>query len=525
MSYKWLVIPGLYTVCEFAFYLRWKYLKYKVNHTLSKKLNKPHLPHSRLQEFRNYTMMYIQYSLLTPKQWLQHWFRNCKFEDIKKGNVIEYLNCMFFEKLRAHSKDSVVENVIDPHYFQLRKSSKMYISADEIKNSIMKSSSFRNDSASISPSKKWQINFIQKSYNLMREQCECDFENGFNPNIEFYSSGRDDEKVISSYYPLIVFIIFGIVHRSFNLVLQYYFHLEYEYFHGLKIWHNLNRNRTQNKKLLKMEPILIIHGLAVRFSCWFLFLRKLFHKFEDRNQCKDVFLMEIPWATISLRNYFPDCSSFFELFGLHLHFQSFLDSKVPNTAKDMTAILFDLERRMIAKNGNKCDFQWTFIGHSYGTACCSSIYQTMKNMIKLANDANKSIRMNIPRLILIDPITLCMSEPKSIAVVTVRKQENEARFAFKELMASTLLRRYFHWGECVLFPHQMMNDEKEHIIVCGDVDGLVPSHVVQTSIGIVNKLIAKNKNGKKIEYIEMKGLSHGRFMLSNKYTQMVVDRV
>ena len=157
------------------------------------------------------------------------------------------------------------------------------------------------------------------------------------------------------------------------------------------------------------------------------------------------------------------------------------------------------------------------MGESYGTFICSAIYQRIKGR-------NLGV---IPRLILVDAPTLCMTDPSASKLQgMVEKVWWKRIFQMavgQEMMIATMGARYFHWHDYCLYPHELVNDgcRRGHIIVSGTKDHLIPFGSIQCGVDDANVLC--EDEGKRIQHVVMDGVPHGIFLVHPHYQDMVID--
>merc|ERR1719433_466808 len=78
--------------------------------------------------------------------------------------------------------------------------------------------------------------------------------------------------------------------------------------------------------------------------------------------------------------------------------------------------------------------RWTMIGHSYGSFIVSGIYQD------IIRDHSRGIpdEVKLPRLVLLDPVTLCLSQPTTVCFLMLDAMDWSSyimqHLAAKELM-------------------------------------------------------------------------------------------
>eukprot|EP01084_Bolivina_argentea_P178992 309326_1 len=454
--------------CECIFYARHKHLESYVNQ-MCLSIVHPRISKKKIKIMRKYSEMYMHYFTGSYRKWLAKRF-NCSFEQIKKQNIEHFLKWAYFVK------------------FDERTVSTLDLTEAE-----------------------WRETFITDYITDIETRLNHKFEPGYNKNIQTISCTTQIHKIPIIFHPLTMYLSIAITKQIVHIIFGYYFKFKYKYIRGLKVWYRLNdANDLSNIETIEnMEPILLFGGVgAANPMQWIVFINKLIGRFQW-NKC--LFIIEIPWSEMSIQHFIPN--------------SGYLKHNLPLTMKELTDIVFDLEYIILKHNTigimnysiEKMNLQWTLIGESFGTFMCSAIYQRIKEL-KLGI---------IPRLILIDAPTLCMSDPSANRLQGIVENDLE-KILFqmvvgKEIMIATMGARYFHWMEYCIFPHQLVNDgcQRQHIVISGTKDHVIPFNTIKIGIQEANKLISDEN--KHIVHIIMDGVKHGVFMVHDGYQKRLID--
>eukprot|EP01084_Bolivina_argentea_P201584 344558_1 len=345
---------------------------------------------------------------------------------------------------------------------------------------------------------EWRDNFIEQTITNLEKDINYTFEKGYNPNIKPMSNTVPGQPIKSFYHPFLMYFYIWLFPKQFaNFVFTYYLKFNHKYIKGLKVWYKLNKSMN----IKDMEPILMFGGVSAAnpMQC-ISFMDELMKRYKGN---KNLFVIEVPWSEISIIHFIP--------------YKGYVINNLPLSSEEMTNILFELEYMILNKSYNKLQLQWSCVGESYGTLMCSVIYQRIKD---------KELGI-IPRLILVDAPTLCMTDPKAGRLGGV-VEKDWRKYLFQicvaqEMMISVLMSRYSHWFEYCLYPHDFINDgcNKSHIIVSGTKDHLIPFETIKMGVEEANKL--KNENEKEIKHVIMEGVPHGVWLVHKKYQNDVID--
>ena len=317
------------------------------------------------------------------------------------------------------------------------------------------------------------------------------FKDGYNKDSKHAANTSREIPVF--YRPMIIYLCIDIAQNILKYIFVYVYGFQYKIINGLKVWYHLSDNKTNS------EPFCMIHGLGIYYGPYMSVIHQLIRK--TNNNKYDIIFIEIPWITLSLRHYIPYI------------FKSYLTMElIPNNIDSFINILQNIEKTILKyprnnknistnNSNNKLDYNWTLYGHSYGTFIVSGIYRYLK-------EYNNT---NLPRLILCDPVSLCLSHPVTVSAVCFKRDiitEILKLFVMNDIMISVCLNRYFHWFEYVLYPNELhkLSNNNKHIFVLSDYDTLVPTKLIKNS---VNKL----KCNPYIDVISFK--SHHAVWLSN----------
>ena len=328
---------------------------------------------------------------------------------------------------------------------------------------------------------KWRQDFIDNIVQKIEYETNHKFQKGYNHKVSFIANTKQGP-IKSLYHPLIIYIVLYITQRVSDWYYSFILKFEYKWINGLKVWYKLPRNTTKTAT----KPILLVHGIGIFLLPYIRFIQTILRKNPDQA----IICVEIPWITVTLHNYLSNGSSY-------------IKHKLPSETVDYVEIMSELEKLLMQRQNmyheninNQCiQLEWTLIGHSYGSFICSGIYKYLK------------INSNIsPRLVLIDPVSLCVSHPTTVSLVGKTSSDWGLwilqLFMFQELQISCTLSRYMHWFEYVLYPDDLINDKCKHIICIGTNDKVIPFDIINKGITDINircgaqrvkKIIFKNK--------------------------------
>ena len=172
---------------------------------------------------------------------------------------------------------------------------------------------------------------------------------------------------------------------------------------------------------------MLSHGLGLHYFPYFNLIHKLIRR--TNNNKYHIIFIEMPWIVLSLKHY--------------IWFNSYLNlQKTPNNIDSFINILQTIENNILPNtdivkitSNNLLKLDWTFVGHSYGTFIVSGIYRYLKEN----ND------INLPRLVLMDPVSLCLSHPVTVGAVCFKRDmltEILKLFVMNDIMISVCLNRY-----------------------------------------------------------------------------------
>eukprot|EP01084_Bolivina_argentea_P067157 122365_1 len=449
---------ALILFCEFIFYLRHKYLEYYVNYSIPINIIEPTSKH-RLQTIVKYEKIYRNYFVGSFADCLSATFNNCSLKEIKKQNIENWLKYMHFST------------------FDLTK-----LNTQEV---------------------KWRENIVQNLIKTYEDKLGHKFEEGHNKKVQSTLCIHQQQKMKIVFHPLTLYLNFWMGKQTSSAIFLFYFKFNYKYIKGIKVWYKLNEINNS-----KLEPLLIIGGVSAGnpLQC-ILFINSLLTKYKNS---KNIFVLEIPWTEMSIIHFIPYCG--------------YLKNNLPLSMDEMADIVFELEGMILDHNGmlsskpyqRQLKLQWNLCGESYGSAICSAIYQKIRfNSLGI-----------IPRLILIDAGILCITDPSGVKYAAPQKTIGKRLFqyfVFHEIMIATLTERYTFWYNFALFPHELINDgcNKQHIVVSGTEDYLIPLMSIKKGIEEANKLC--DNDGKQIVHIVMNQVTHAEFWIHTKYHKDVMD--
>lgn len=248
-------------------------------------------------------------------------------------------------------------------------------------------------------------------------------------------------------------------------------------------------------------------------------------KLLSKSSKNDVVCVEIPWTAMSIWHFVPN--SLWKCFSNEAG-PSYITSRLPAQTSDFMHILNEMEHAILGRDRSCCSgplsLQWTLMGHSYGTFIVSAIYH------EITREHSRGIPDDVvlPRLVLMDPVTLCLTQPTTVSFLMLDGGDRSTRFmrhlAARELMLACTLRRYFHWFEVSLYPEDLINQQVEHVIVSGCGDALIPGQLIQRGIEGVN---AKNEEGghRRIHHVDLENMHHAVWLLSPHNIQRIVDAI
>eukprot|EP00484_Ammonia_sp_Unknown_P011296 CAMPEP_0197077196 /NCGR_PEP_ID=MMETSP1384-20130603/212499_1 /TAXON_ID=29189 /ORGANISM="Ammonia sp." /LENGTH=435 /DNA_ID=CAMNT_0042516057 /DNA_START=589 /DNA_END=1896 /DNA_ORIENTATION=+ len=420
--------------------------------------------------------------------WLALWFKGCDSNAVSHGNIVEFLNWAFF---------------LD--YYQ------------------------PEDSTDIDHTKeqKWRDEFRAFAMKCIEGFTSHKIPTGHNPNLSFVHNTDDDRAVPLTYRPLLFYVCLWIGQMVTDAVFLYMLRFRYVHVNGLRVWYKI---QSAAKQSAESKPILLIHGLGVHYMPYIPLISKLCRKSAEH----DVFCIEIPWTAMSIWHFVPQ--SVWSIFS-NSPSPSYIDSKLPASKRDFVEILQKMEDLILAQSGkptrglcernehNPLRFKWTLMGHSYGSFIVSGIYHYIEH--NSSRNVDKSV--NLPRLILLDPVTMCLSQPTTVSFLALKAPDWTTWFlqhlVAKELMIATTLNKYFHWFEYVIFPEDMMNDQVEHCVFTSAKDTLIPSELIAKGIDGVNERRSENPGCKQIHHVEFKHMYHAVWMGVPSCIQKIVDAV
>ena len=310
---------------------------------------------------------------------------------------------------------------------------------------------------------------------------------GYNPNVSFVHNTSDKRPIRTTYRSVIFYIALLIGQKITNLVFLYVLKLDYVYINGLKIWYKI-----QSKP--RSKPIVLIHGLGVHYMPYIPLIRRMCNKSSEN----DVFCIEIPWTVMSIKNFIPSGSSY-------------INSKLPLPIDGFVEILERLDDMIGHRTTKK---EWTLIGHSYGTFIVSGMYQNIK----------RRATRNTPRLILIDPVTFCLSHPVTVNFLELPADDWTCfilqHLAVRELMIACTLCKYMHWFEYALYPADLMHDQVQHVVVSSCADPIVPNVVIEHGILSLGEEVKE-----KIKHIKLENTMHAAWMFKGDCLKRIVEEI
>eukprot|EP01084_Bolivina_argentea_P053176 97625_1 len=412
--------------------------------------------------------------------WLSLWFKGEPFKNIYYDNVTQYLDWAFW---------------LNDYSFNTKTSKEI----------------------------KWRNEFKEFAMNCIESMTDHQFIKGHNPNISFVRNTDDNIPISTTYRPFIVYLCLFIGQFITDLIFIYILRFKYKYINNLKVWYKIQSHYTNTKI---SNPILLMHGLGVHYMPYIPLIYKLLNKSIQN----DIFCIEIPWTAMSIWHFIPQ--SIWKIFSNNPS-PSYIDSKLPANKKDFVEILMHIEDMILThkydtvpkykrNKHNPLQLEWNLIGHSYGSFIVAGIYDYIKHNTRC------DININLPRLILLDPVTLCLTHPTTVSFLCLSSEDWASYFmqqlAARDLMISCTLNKYFHWFEYNLFPEDLINDKVEHVVITGSNDKLIPGKLIKKGINGVNQKW-KEKGYKKIKHIEFKNMHHAAWLGLLSYVQKIVDVV
>jgi len=415
------------------------------------------------------------------KGWLCQWFKGCDFNELHRENVVQFLKWAFF---------------LDPKC------------DDDEKQ------------------QKWNESFIEFAIDRIESLTDHPLRKGLNPNISFVHNTDDAVPLSTTYRPFLFYLFLWIGQQITDLIL-YSLRFEYRYVNGLRVWYKV-QSKNDGKE---STPIMSVHGLGVHFMPYIPMIYKLITK-SSRN---DMVCIEIPWTAMSIWHFIPD--SLWRLFSNEPS-PSYITSKRPLEISDFIGILQEMERVILDENEfnefndssnglsalSPLTLRWTLIGHSYGSFIVSGIYH------EITRDHSRGIpdEVRLPRLVLLDPVTLCLTQPTTVSFLMLDANGWATwmmqHLASKELMIACTLRKYFHWFEVNLYPEDLINEQVEHIVVTAKLDSLVPGQLIRKGIEGVN--VKNEQEGHRvIHHLDLGDLHHALWLLSPSCIQRIVDAI
>eukprot|EP01083_Nonionella_stella_P193324 714132_1 len=466
-----LLISSLFII-EILFYCRWKYLMHFIHSNVSMFDCKPTLSDSRRRHLLKMTAKYAELDK-GMSHYASELFLGAKLEDIHRDNAIEYLEWSFFSQ---HDADPTAKS-----------------------------------------HRQWRtvLNYVERVTGHT-------FKKGYNPNLSFMQNTSDDRPLSGSttFRPFVFYLVVLLLQYITDLVFIYVLRFEYRFISGLKVWYRIQSTHTS-------KPICIVHGLTVAHYIVYI---PMIYKICRKSTQNDVICIEIPWTVMSLWhfipkrmwNWFSDTPS-----------PSYIDSRSPATKQDFVHILQHMEDLILDKSShtqvlyertdrNALKLKWTLIGHSYGSFIVSGIYDYIKGGHTRCIDKE----INLPRMILLDPVTLCLTKATTVSFLCEKAHDWPTyllqQIAPRELMIACTLRKYFHWYEYNIFPEDLINAQVEHVVVTATSDTLIPNKLITKGIELVNE---KHKGYSSINHISFEGMMHAVWLASPSMVQRVIDVV
>ena len=433
--------------------------------------------------------------------WLSIWFNGIEFSKIGILNIKEWMNWAIFVDTKDTNKND---------------------------------GTFRS---------KFINKYINKLYTVLSLN-KISINETYTKDIKFGANTLRDIPLL--YKPLIFYILIEVVQYITLFIFKYIYSFQYTYINGIRVWYHLsdksiknnNSNGINNKK--KSQPFCMFHGLGIYYLPYLLFIHKLIRK--TNNKKYDIIFIEVPWIILSLKHYIPFINTYLNM------------NKIPKTINDFISILNTIEIKILSKyydtdiqkhskyNGLK--YKWTLYGHSYGTFIISGIYRYLKQYYNVENS-------KLPRLILTDPVSLCLSHPITVNAVCFKRDiitEILKWIVMNDMMISVCLNRYFHWFEYCIYPHELIikrNDNincinngivnrvnnsnngnnnnnrnkqlNKHVIILSKYDSLVPVKLINNSINILNL-------NKSINYTILNG-HHATWLVNSKQIDTVLNMI
>eukprot|EP01084_Bolivina_argentea_P032781 60687_1 len=466
-------------IIELLFYYRLKYLEHYIHSNVSMFDTKPSITNERREHLLKMAAKYATLHDDGMKGWASQWFAQCPFDQIHYDNATELLSWAFMLK----------------HY----QSDKQTSSAQE-----------------------WSRGFLRFAMKCIESITEHSFKKGYNPHISFVRNSNDAQALSTTHRPFIFYFVLLLAQWMTDAVFIYILRFEYKIINGLKVWYKIQSDDKQSK------PILLVHGLGVHYMPYIPFIYKLMQKSTQN----DVICIEIPWTVMSIWhfipkrmwNWFSDTPS-----------PSYIDSRLPATKQDFVHILQHMEDLILNKSSrtqvlyertdrNALKLKWTLIGHSYGSFIVSGIYDYIKGGHTRCIDKE----INLPRLVLMDPVTLCLTQATTVSFVALTAKDWPTylmqHLASRELMIGCTLTKYFHWFEYAMFPDDLINAQVEHVVATATSDTLIPNKLITKGIEQVNE--KRNSKGyQKIHQILFENMHHAVWLLSMSRMQRIVDAI
>eukprot|EP00571_Detonula_confervacea_P000030 CAMPEP_0172323528 /NCGR_PEP_ID=MMETSP1058-20130122/48960_1 /TAXON_ID=83371 /ORGANISM="Detonula confervacea, Strain CCMP 353" /LENGTH=581 /DNA_ID=CAMNT_0013039549 /DNA_START=13 /DNA_END=1754 /DNA_ORIENTATION=+ len=325
---------------------------------------------------------------------------------------------------------------------------------------------------------------LDNLYNILQNRPGMNFEPGTNPN--YRPRAIAFEKVKSLYRPYGVYASVALMRMTANCILYVLGFRQYSCKRGLKYWHRPAKQQLGS-------PFLFFHGIAPGGHAPYLpmiFLGILRGQLSHRH--RDIFLFEN--KPISYALCFDALSEEDTVHGV------------------LEAINHHLDTISIANNLTLC-------GHSFGSVALTWLVKSPK------------IKNMISTLILLDPVSILLSEPDLMVNFLYSRQEiddpydgntnswtdrlircfNETKIrlvASSEMFIEHYLRRNFAWYNAEIWfqdiPHHV------RVVVClAACDEIVNTPKIEKEIAIHNSKVSRDKHhGALVEHIVWRDVGH-----------------
>lgn len=419
---------------EFLFFCRWSYLRRYINKYIPNTViptKQITMNHEYMQRLACLSHEYSKMHENGSRGWLEEWFNNCDISEIYRENMSEWLySGLFNAKPESPCNQSLTQQEI-----------------------------------------QWRDDYVNSIISNIENETGHKFQKGYNHKVK-YMSAEPDAPIKSIYHPFIIYIVLFLTQKFSDFYYYFILKFEYQWINGLKVWYKLPTKNNNVENEPKPKPLLIMHGIGIYLLPYIRFIETILAK----NPNQAIICIEIPWITVTASNYLGYGSSY-------------IGHKLPCESIDFVLIMSELEMMLMERqniyhqhiNNQMLQLEWTLCGHSYGSFIVSAIYKYCKN------NENENV---IPRLILIDPVSLCTSHPTTTALFAKPASDWQTYalqlFAVQELQISCTLSRYLAWFKFVLYPDDLIHDNCNHIVCIGSKDKVIPFDIINQGINKVN---------------------------------------